>query len=362
MIRAELAEAVGDILESGASPEETAAAEANERPGAVWDQLIELGFSHAPLPEEQGGGGLGFVDASSLLLACGRHAAYVPIAETAFLGGWLLTSVGFDVPAGSITSGPVHLGQELVARRDGEHWVLEGRAEIPWAAESTVIALLAKSESGYVLAAVEPGLVSVVPGVNLGGEPREYVDFGEVRLQPNRVVAVGDDLVRAYWRRGALTRVVAALGAMESTLRLTLRYASEREQFGRAISSFQAIAQHLAVMAREVELSRAVAELAITRTSHGSTDDNLVEVASARVRVCAASAEVSRLAHQVHGAIGVTSEYALQLFTRRLWAWRDEFGDETYWAEQLGRLATDADEGLWPLLTSRPGVHTVGAL
>lgn len=362
MIRGDLTEAVDDILQPGSSPEANAAAEASGRPGPAWEQLIELGFSHAPLPEGVGGGGLDFAEAVSLLWVCGRRAAYLPLAETAFLGGWLLAEAGLEVPTGSITSGPIHPSEQLSARRAGEHWVLDGRAQIPWAAVSDTIALLAASDSGYVLASVDPAQLSLSPGANVAGEPREVVDLAGVAVAADRVATVDDDLVQAYWRRGALSRAVAAQGAMESALQLTLRYASQREQFGRAISSFQAVAQHLAVMAREVELSRAAVDLAVARTSNGHRDDNLLEVASARVRVCAAGDEVSRLAHQVHGAIGVTSEYALQLFTRRLWSWRDEFGDEIFWADRLGSLAAEASEGLWALLTSRPGVHTVGAL
>ncbi len=361
MSRSPIEEVVESILEVHATPEHTAAAETDSRTGAAWDQLVELGFSRATLPEHVGGGDLDFGDGSSLLLSCGRHAAFVPMAENAFLGGWLLATAGLDVPEGLVTSGPIHHDQCVDALREGDDWVLSGAADIPWAGQADRLAVLAWTTSGAVLASVDPALVSITPGANVAGEPRDSVDFSGARVPADQVVELGEAAVEAYWRRGALTRVLLAQGAMESVLHMTLLYAGQREQFGRAISSFQAVAQHLAVMAREVELCRSAVDLAVARTSHGTADDNALEVAAARVRVATASAEVARLAHQVHGAIGVTREYALQLHTRRLWAWRDEFGDETHWAHELGGLVTKSDEGAWALLTSRPGVHTVGA-
>ncbi len=59
-----------------------------------------------------------------------------------------------------------------------------------------------------------------------------------------------------------------------------------------------------------------------------------------------------RRAHQVHGAIGVTEEYLLQQYTRRAWAWRDEFGSERHWAQVLAATATHADGGMWELISS----------
>ena len=63
---------------------------------------------------------------------------------------------------------------------------------------------------------------------------------------------------------------------------------------------------------------------------------SLAETAAAKLRIGQAAHTLTALAHQVHGAIGFTEEYSLQLWTRRLWAWREEFGNETDWARELG--------------------------
>ncbi|MGB3952195.1 MAG: acyl-CoA dehydrogenase family protein, partial [Solirubrobacterales bacterium] len=72
----------------------------------------------------------------------------------------------------------------------------------------------------------------------------------------------------------------------------------------------------------------------------------------AKLRAAEAAGTVAAIAHQVHGAMGVTREHRLQYFTRRLWSWRDEDGNEQLWGHWLGRrvLGRGAD-ALWPSIT-----------
>ena len=82
----------------------------------------------------------------------------------------------------------------------------------------------------------------------------------------------------------------------------------------------------------------------------------LVEVAAAKVRVGEAASTGSAFAHQIHGAMGFTYELSLHHATRRLWAWRDEFGTEAEWSLRLGRLAARlGGDALWPLVTGVRG-------
>ena len=80
----------------------------------------------------------------------------------------------------------------------------------------------------------------------------------------------------------------------------------------------------------------------------------LLEVASAKIRVGEAATEGAGIAHQVLGAIGFTQEHTLHRFTRRLWAWRDDFGSESAWALRLGEsVARKGADALWPALAAR---------
>jgi len=79
----------------------------------------------------------------------------------------------------------------------------------------------------------------------------------------------------------------------------------------------------------------------------------LRDVAVAKVRVGEAAGNGAAIAHQVHGAMGFTYEHSLHHSTRRLWAWREEFGNEAVWAARLGRMVAERGaDGLWPFITA----------
>jgi acyl-CoA dehydrogenase len=79
-----------------------------------------------------------------------------------------------------------------------------------------------------------------------------------------------------------------------------------------------------------------------------------LEAAAAKIRCAEAAEKGGGIAHQVHGAIGFTIEHILHRYSLRALAWRDDFGSESYWAVELGKLVCNrgADE-LWPLVASR---------
>jgi acyl-CoA dehydrogenase len=154
--------------------------------------------------------------------------------------------------------------------------------------------------------------------------------------------------------RAALYRALLLAGAAGAALTQAVHYAPQRVQFGRPIAKFQAIQQELALAAGEVAASRAAADTAVrivTETGFASQEAEFA-VAVAKARTSEAAGVVARIAHQVLGAIGFTLEHDLRLFTTRLWAWRDEDGDEAHWNAVIARrvLVGGSDE-LWPVLT-----------
>jgi acyl-CoA dehydrogenase len=112
-----------------------------------------------------------------------------------------------------------------------------------------------------------------------------------------------------------------------------VRYANERSQFGRPIGKFQAVQQQISQMAELVAAARMAAQLGASAPSH--VPDPLL-AAVAKARTSEAVVPVAAIAHAVHGAIGITEEYDLQLYTRRLHEWRAAFGSETYWNLRIG--------------------------
>jgi acyl-CoA dehydrogenase len=104
------------------------------------------------------------------------------------------------------------------------------------------------------------------------------------------------------------------------------------------------------VLAENVAASGVAAAAAVEAAA--GTGDLAFAVAAAKSRVGEAAGKVAEIAHQVHGAIGFTHEHRLHHLTRRLWSWRDEYGVESEWSSELGRIAAaHGGDGLWGLLT-----------
>jgi acyl-CoA dehydrogenase len=132
-------------------------------------------------------------------------------------------------------------------------------------------------------------------------------------------------------------------GALMAVFSRTLQYANDRQQFGKPIGKFQAIQHQLSVMSEHTFAARMAAQLGLCAT--GQVPDRL-RVAMAKARTSEAALEVAGLSHSIHGAIGFTREFDLQLYTRRLHAWRQAAGSESYWHDVLGQALLDSPEPL----------------
>jgi acyl-CoA dehydrogenase len=132
-------------------------------------------------------------------------------------------------------------------------------------------------------------------------------------------------------------------GGLERVLEMTVNYALDREQFGRPLARFQALQHGAATVAGEVAMVIAALEAAVERAD---------ELSIGIAKICASSAvsTTAQFAHQVHGAIGFTTEHALHIHTTRLWAWRDEFGSEEEWAVRVGQQVAAEGQHLWEFL------------
>lgn len=136
---------------------------------------------------------------------------------------------------------------------------------------------------------------------------------------------------RATWIAAMTVALIA--GAAQRVLDLATTYAQQRVQFGRPIGSFQAVQHRLAVMAEQTCAARMAAQLAFASPTP-RPDRTLA--AMAKCVAGEAAAIVAAGGHAVHGAIGITAAYDLQLSTRRLLAWRTQGGSPTYWAREVG--------------------------
>jgi hypothetical protein len=157
----------------------------------------------------------------------------------------------------------------------------------------------------------------------------------------------------------ALATTCQMAGAMSAALELTVQYARERQQFGKALSTFQAIQQQLAVFAEEVAATNMAAASACRARDRGPAQ---FEIAAAKLRANIAVGTVTSVAHQVHGAMGFTKEYKLQRLTRALWQWRSDCGNDRYWSDELGKvIARQGAGGFWPALVSPATIAPAGS-
>ncbi|TVS16367.1 MAG: acyl-CoA dehydrogenase [Gammaproteobacteria bacterium] len=351
------------LLREQCSKELVDAAEAGTWPEALWQTLMDTGLPWAAAPERLGGAGLELADALALLRLVGSHAAPVPLAETLVAAALL----GEDPAVTALPEGPVSIAlpnadDTFKARSDGAVWQLEGAiADVPFATVAESIVVVVDAPDGLVLLRVEPSKVVIQAAVSIAGEPVADLEFGGIELPSDRATKVRSlHTLEQFLALMALTRALMTAGGMQSLLDLSVGYALERKQFGRPIAQFQAVQQQLAVLAGEAAAAIRAADAGLEALAEALSGDGLEGRFEAAVRAAGvaksrageAAGRGAEIAHQVHGAMGFTYEHRLHHRTRRLWAWRDQYGSESYWQSRFGRqLCAAGADALWDELT-----------
>ncbi|MFZ0849000.1 MAG: acyl-CoA dehydrogenase family protein [Hyphomicrobiaceae bacterium] len=352
-----IADTASRILRDHCDPQTLNSATGDGWQAPAWAALEDAGLPLAWVPEELGGAGVSVQDGFDVLRVAGRYAVPLPIAET-LLAGWLLSQSGIAVPRGAMTCAPTRPGDNVILTAAG---ALSGRVRgVPFAKTAKHLALVAQREDGggQAIALLDCGSLRVADGSSIAGDALNTVHLQQVRPIASKDASLD---AQALLTMGAAVRAVQMSGALEAILEIAVAYANERVAFERPIAKFQAVQHNLARLAGEVAAAMAAAGSAADAiastagTCAGGFDDAvLLEVAAAKIRVGEAAGEGAGIAHQVLGAIGFTREHVLHRFTQRLWAWRDDFDNESAWAVRLGALvAAGGGEGLWPLLASR---------
>lgn len=320
----------------------------------LWEELEELGMTTVDVPERLGGGGGTTAEALTVVRMAGYHNAPVPLAESAFVGGWLRSRAGLAVTAGP-SGVAVARNRDLYLDDSDGRPRLTGTVTVPWGRHARELLLVVEEGGGARLAVVDPATAGATlawtHGGNLAGEPRDEARFtGTVCREVRDLPGVS---VESALGRAALGRAALMVGALERVVDLSLGHVTVREQFGRPLAKFQVVAHYLATMTTQLVAARASLEGAARAAGESADGETgLTAAATAKIRAGASAEIVTLLGHQVHGAIGTTEEHELGLGSRRLWAWRDEDGDEQYWSRVLGRhIASHAyGLGLWPAL------------
>ncbi|MEP9368967.1 acyl-CoA dehydrogenase family protein [Xanthobacter sp. VNH20] len=347
-----LLEQTDRLLTHHVTPACLKAADDGAFPVAAWDAVSEAGLPLALVSEEAGGAGLSAVTAGQIIRRTAYHALPAPLAET------LIAQALWTCAGGDAVDGPVTLaasgGAALRLSFKAEGAVLHGTLpSVPWGAQARFILLVAQDGDGAAHLVLLPHADRPVrTRRNVANEPRDSLTLADVHVDADSIRPLPAALADAdgLMMFGAFIRAQQMVGAMERCLDLALTYANERKQFGKPIGRFQAVQHMLAEAAGQCAAAGAAAQLAAS--AWGGTHFPFA-VAVAKARCGEAAGKVAEICHQVHGAMGFTHEHPLHFFTRRLWAWRDEFGREAHWQERIGRaVCGKGGDALWPMLVA----------
>ena len=324
-------EAIEKILTDLCTPALVRAVENGDRATALWSALENGGFLELLTPEVADGAGLTLESLFPIFLAFGRHALPLPVAQS-IAARALMRDCPHAPPSGMLT--------------------LAGAA-------------FRQADDGLCVPRLAYGTLADFALVNLQGELL-LLDCSQARREPDGVH--GSQCATLYWPQdaggvslggkgqearlfNAAIHAASIAGAMEKVLGMTLEYCNDRTQFGKAIGKFQAVQHQLSVMAEQVAASRIAAELAF---AGDRPVPDLIPAAIAKARTSMAVPQVTAIAHALFGAIGVTEELDLQLFTRRLHQWRVSEGSETWWNNIVGQALLEK-----PKVTASEFVRTV---
>lgn len=340
-----IVELAARILGDRCTPEALSQAEAaGDRfdPG-LWTLLADAELLGLCLPEADGGGGYGVIEAALLCQEVGRTAAPVPLWSTLCLGGLPLAQHGSEalrasllpeVAAGrlALTAALIEDGSSLpparpttVAVRDGDAWRLVGTKHVVptvhLAAAGLDVRVLVPARTGeattvFVVDPTAPG-VTVERGTGTDLEPLSALVLDGALVAANAVVGGVDggvEVVATITALGTAGICARQAGTCHAALRLAATYTSEREQFGAKIATFQAVAHRLADAYIDTEAIRLTATHAAWLLDEGRPAAEALAVA--KVWATEGAQRVVHGAQHVHGGIGVDTDYPLHRFFR----------------------------------------------
>jgi 3-oxocholest-4-en-26-oyl-CoA dehydrogenase beta subunit len=315
-------ELAAEIFTDKASPERQReledAGEAFDR--KLWSDLATAGLLGIGLAEEYGGGGLGFVEVGLLLTEAGRRAAKIPLLPT-LTAAAALAQFGPAELAGQwlpkVADGSAVLSAALATFPDPPLTVngsgtLDGVASfVPAGMDADAVLVVAErpdgSSSAYLIDPTSAG-VTREPQVTTAGAVEARLTLSGA--QPSAQLAGDGAVVREWLREHVVAGLCAtAAGITAAALDLTTAYAREREQFGKAIASFQAVAQRAADAFIDVKAIRLTALQACWRAASGLPAGE--QVAVAKFWAADGGKRVMHAAQHIHGGIGVDKDYPL---------------------------------------------------
>jgi acyl-CoA dehydrogenase len=311
------------ILTDRLTPDRLRELEAKDEPfdRSLWADLASAGVLAAALPEDAGGDGYGLLEQCSVLAELGRAVAPVPYLSSIVTAAAAIARFGDDAqisrwasPAGRgelVLTAALADESTVRAERAAGTWTLTGSVPVVPAPYADLILVPAADGSAVFLVTPSSQGVTVEPQRVAGGEGAGWLELSGVTLGEDCRLGGGEV---AEWLRVRATVGLCALqlGVAEGALELTAGYARTRVQFGRAIGSFQAVAQRLADAYIDVEGIR----LTLWQAAWLLSEDRPcpTEVSTAKFWAADAGHRVAHTAVHVHGGVGIDLDHPLHRY------------------------------------------------
>jgi len=325
----------------------------------LWKEMAGLGWMGLAFPEKYGGSDMSFLDLAMLLEEMGRACLPGPYFSTVVLSGFTILDIGTDEQKAEylpkISSGEAiftlaltepsasyeESGIETKAAAEGDGYAISGtKLFVPDANVADYMLVAAKTGKGitlFIVDAKSPGISTNVLK-SIANDKLCEVVFDKVKVAKDNVLGElnqGWKEIERIIQRAAVGKCCEMTGCIQQALDMTVEYAKDRKQYGRPIGSFQVIQHYCADMVTDVDGTRLSTYQAAWMLSEGLPCTQ--EVAIAKAWAGEACQRVMALAHQIHGAIGVTIDHDLQYYTRRSKAAEVSFGDAGYHREVVAK-------------------------
>jgi alkylation response protein AidB-like acyl-CoA dehydrogenase len=324
----------------------------------LWQALAEAGLLGLDIAEAQGGMGLGFYSLTTLCEEVGRTVAPVPVIPVLVSAAGTLRRFASDTQKDQwlipLASGATLISAALeeysnddptvpgcsAEKQEGGYAISGTKICVSQATSATRILLSARAGDELVVALVDPKAAGVTlnPQAVTSGETRHELVMKQVQVPTEDIVATGGEALAAMqWALQATRTALAAmaLGVCDKMMRMTGQYTSEREQFGRAIATFQAVSHRVADCFIDIECLRLVTQQAASLIDQGRPTADAVLMA--KIWCGDVTHRVSQAAQHCHGGTGVDRDYPLFRFC--LWARQIELsaGSSAQLTGELGR-------------------------
>ncbi|HEY2256507.1 MAG TPA: acyl-CoA dehydrogenase family protein [Variovorax sp.] len=313
----------------------------------AWDELAELGLGGLYIPEDEGGMGMGPVEGMVVMEQLGGGIVLEPLAQS-FIAGALLAGYA-DQDTKDNWLPRIAGGQAMVvlayqekkaryrldacearAAKAGSGWSLSGtKSLVPAGDQADAFLVPAQVDGKIALFLVErsaDGVAARGYGTQDGGRAAEVVfDKAAATLVASdglSALAHGVDI-------GIAATCAEAVGVMDKTLAITVEYMNTRKQFGVAIATFQALRHRVADMKMQLELARSMSYYASLRLNAPAAERRQA-MARAKYQLGTSMRFVGQQAVQLHGGIGVTDEYIVSHYFKKLTQLEMTFGDSLY--------------------------------